>query len=97
MFAAMSNLADYLQENGITQAQFATRVGVNQGFVSRLCRGLAMPSLEKAAHIERLTGGEVPMSSWLSPVSAPLDASHNTVERPALGCAGETVNSEGGA
>ncbi|PJN95097.1 hypothetical protein CNY89_10530 [Amaricoccus sp. HAR-UPW-R2A-40] len=93
----MNMLSDHLQRHGITQAQFADRAGVNQGFVSRLCRGLVMPSLEKAAHIERITGGEVPMSSWVPAAASPLGNSRNTIIPDPLGSVSETVNTEGGA
>lgn len=96
----MSTLRQYLQRHGITQDAFAQQAGLSQSLVSRFCRGAIIPNLRRAVEIERITGGEVAVSSWLPPdpdAAPPLDDSRNTTERPALASVVETVNPEGGA
>ena len=61
----MSKLRTYLDINSIRQADFAARIGVSQGTISRLASGHGVPSLLLAIGIERETGGEVPASSWV--------------------------------
>ncbi|TMV69404.1 helix-turn-helix transcriptional regulator [Thioclava sp. BHET1] len=63
----MNRLAEYLTKQGETQKAFAAKLGSTQGFVSKLCRGGARPSLDTASKISRLTDGHVPVSVWLSP------------------------------
>jgi transcriptional regulator with XRE-family HTH domain len=60
----MSNLSDYLTQNGIRQEEFAARIGVTQATVSRLKDRLIKPSIKVAADIERETGGAIPAASW---------------------------------
>jgi transcriptional regulator with XRE-family HTH domain len=59
----MMTLTQYLDAKKITQAEFARRLGVNQGTVSKLCRA-GRPSWRLAARIEDETGGAVPVSVW---------------------------------
>lgn len=59
----MTTLATYLKAHGITQAEFAERIGVTQGAVSRLCSRKVGASLETALKISAATGGEVPPAS----------------------------------
>lgn len=90
----MGTLNEYLRDNRITQSEFAARAGLSQSLISRLCNGAVAPTVDRAAHIERLTDGEVPMSSWVTPapdVSATTDRPASP--RPAAG----TVNPGGGA
>lgn len=60
----MTHLATYLKQSSTRQSDFAQRVGVSQGVVSRLARGLALPSLALAIRIEAETGGRVSVRSW---------------------------------
>jgi DNA-binding transcriptional regulator YdaS (Cro superfamily) len=53
-----NKLASYLKANGITQADFAPRVGITQGALSKLCNG-GGASPETALAIERVTDGAV--------------------------------------
>ena len=53
-----NKLALYLKAKGITQAEFAPRVGITQGALSKICND-GRASLETAVAIERETGGEV--------------------------------------
>ncbi|HBT01626.1 MAG TPA: hypothetical protein DEB47_17620 [Citreicella sp.] len=59
----MGNLATFLQSSGMTQKAFADAVKVSQPTVNRWLNG-AKPSWDKAAEIERVTGGAVPVSAW---------------------------------
>lgn len=61
-------LAAYLEEAGITQADFAPRVGVTQGALSKMVRGLIKPSLETAIAIKRETNGAIVPEEWAEPV-----------------------------
>lgn len=51
-------LKDYLEAEGIRQAQFAEMIGVSQQAVSLYCKG-GMPSRQVAARIVEATGGKV--------------------------------------
>ena len=62
----MTRLSDHLCAAELTQSQFAKRVGVDQATISKLCRGVLMPSLPLAVRIERATSGAVSASSWIS-------------------------------
>ena len=53
-----NKLASYLKTNGITQAEFAPRIGITQGALSKLCND-GSASLDTAVAIERETGGAV--------------------------------------
>lgn len=49
------NLNDYLKQNGISQAGYASRVGVSQGFVSQVIAGKYKPKGRKAIIWSRAT------------------------------------------
>jgi transcriptional regulator with XRE-family HTH domain len=61
----MKHFLTYLTESGVKQSEFAERVGITQGMVSRLAHNLASPSLELAVAIERETGGAIKASDWV--------------------------------
>ncbi|MDG4650087.1 helix-turn-helix transcriptional regulator [Roseibacterium sp. SDUM158017] len=67
----MAHLASYLKTSNLTQGAFADALGVSQPTVNRWLKGQAKPSWEKAAEIERVTGGMVPVSAWVSHYSSP--------------------------
>ena len=52
-------LADWLKENDIRRRDFASRIGVSNGWVTWLCDGRAWPSREIAEKIAAETGGAV--------------------------------------
>lgn len=76
----MMTLASYLKIHGLTQAEFAERIGVRQSTISKLCSGAISVRMQTAAIIERATNGQVPMSSWVqsretgavAPTTAPV-------------------------
>lgn len=59
-----TSLDRYLKDAGISDADFATRIGCDRSMVSKLRRGVLRPTLDKAAAIEGATGGAVTMQSW---------------------------------
>ncbi|WP_194133064.1 helix-turn-helix domain-containing protein [Salipiger mangrovisoli] len=65
----MATLAQFLKTSRMTQQAFADAVGVSQPTVNRWLNG-AMPSWGKAAAIERVTGGVVPVASWVAEPSS---------------------------
>lgn len=69
ILAGMENkLASYLKANGIAQADFAARIGISQGRISKLCKS-GHASLATALAIERETGGTVRVTD-LKPFNA---------------------------
>ena len=71
----------------MTQQQFALRLGINQGFLSRLCaqdpNKQRHPSLALAQRIRDLTNGQVRVADW--PTFAEIaDAVH--ADKPAPAC-----------
>lgn len=62
----MNKLQHHLETNNIARREFAEQIGVDQSVLSRFCRGLARPGLDKAVAIERATDGAVPAAYWVS-------------------------------
>ena len=58
------NLSRYLEATGQTQQDLAATLGVSQGYISKLVRGLQEPSLKEALRIADLIG--VPVESLLA-------------------------------
>lgn len=65
----MNTLQSYLTENGISQADFAARIGVTQGTVSKLCAGTIVPRMRTAQAIHAATDGKVPVAAWAESVA----------------------------
>ena len=64
-------LADWLKVNGVTQVEFAKRIGVTSGFVSQMCAGVSRPGLDRIEAIHKATSGEVTATDFLDlPASA---------------------------
>lgn len=57
-------LRDWLHKRGLTQAHLANQLGISAGFMSDLVSVRKRPSLEMAARISVITGGEVHPLSW---------------------------------
>ncbi len=72
-FPAMK-LAQYLSDQGLTDEAFAATVGISQSQISRLKRGISRPSWETLAAIEKVSGGLVTASDFLSGASASAPA-----------------------
>lgn len=58
MFCSMT-LADWLKRESKTVVALAKELGRDPSFITRVKNGDAMPSIEVAAEIQRITGGEV--------------------------------------
>ncbi|WYK04454.1 helix-turn-helix transcriptional regulator [Cereibacter sphaeroides f. sp. denitrificans] len=61
----MAKLSQFLTDHSITQRDFAARIGTSASYLSEIVSGRKTPGLELAFTIERVTGGNVPASSWL--------------------------------
>ena len=61
----MQTIRAFLLSNNMPQARFAAMAGVSRGHMSALVSGAKAPSLNLALTIERLTGGKVPVASWV--------------------------------
>jgi DNA-binding XRE family transcriptional regulator len=59
-------LARWRKQNGLTQADFAKKLGVVTSFICQLERGISSPSLEKAIKIQQITAGAVPLDSLMT-------------------------------
>ena len=59
------DMRTYMEQTQTRQSDLARRLGVTQGYLSKLMAGRKRPSLALAACIERETGGAVTVSSWL--------------------------------
>ena len=66
-------LREYLEKNGITQGDFAQKIGLAQPSVSKLTLGRSLPSLEVAYRVFVATGGAVTFPDWFSPPPAEAD------------------------
>jgi DNA-binding transcriptional regulator YdaS (Cro superfamily) len=64
-------LKQHLQFVGEKQGSFAVRLGVSGPFLSQIISGHRRPSLDLAVRIARLTGGAVPVESWVPESAAP--------------------------
>lgn len=64
IYWGMLKLQTYLKDSGLTQAEFAAKVGVKQGTISRLVNGSRAPSLVTAMKIAKVTRGKVPVTAW---------------------------------
>lgn len=54
-----------MERKNIGDAEFAILIGKDRSLVNRLRRGDVRPTLDVAAKIEELTGGEIPMQAWV--------------------------------
>jgi transcriptional regulator with XRE-family HTH domain len=61
----MTNLAQWMRQSGVKDRAVADYIGRDRSIVSRIRRGELMPTLTIAVALERLTGGDVPASSWI--------------------------------
>ena len=63
-------LEQYLRTNGITDAAFGATAGLSQAQVSRIKRGVSMPSWEAIGKIMKATDGEVTANDFAAAVEA---------------------------
>jgi transcriptional regulator with XRE-family HTH domain len=64
-------LSNFITQSGLTRSTWAERLGVSRSYLSDVLNGNRRPSLDLAVRIARLTGGAVPVESWVpgEPVS----------------------------
>lgn len=67
------DLNSYLDAQGLTQGEFARRIGRSQGAVSHWCLQRNRMSAESAVLIERATGGQVRAADLRPDLFAPQD------------------------
>lgn len=65
---AYPDVPTYLREAGVTQEQFATRVGISPSYLSMLLSGLRTPPLDLAMRIA--SEANVPIESLAPPSSS---------------------------
>ena len=70
---------------GISQAEMARRLGIDQSTVCRMERGAAVRGPIRLLLLQMVDGGKVHAAEHATPAPDPL------------GCVSETVNTEGGA
>ena len=63
---------NFITQSGQTRAMWAERLGVSRSYLSDVVNGNRRPSLDLAVRIARLTGGAVPVESWVPDASAPV-------------------------
>lgn len=68
------NLSTYLDANGMTEAEFAARVGVSRTQINKLKHGRAWLSDDVAARIFDATDGQVTPNDFLATRRASVDA-----------------------
>lgn len=66
----MNILRKFRSDKKVRQSDMAEALGVSQGTISKIECGDALPSLELAVAIERVTKGAVSASSWVPEVAA---------------------------
>lgn len=64
-------ILEYMQGEGLTQSQFAARVGVTQAAINRYANDERLPRRETALAISAATNGAVPFDAWLEQVAQP--------------------------
>ena len=63
-------LEQYLRANGITDAAFGSAAGLSQAQVSRIKRGVSMPSWDAIGKIMKATGGDVTANDFAAKAEA---------------------------
>lgn len=67
--AGAVKLCYFIDHSGLTQVQFAERMGVTPGAVCNWCSGKSKPKPERIQQIERITKGLVKFHDWFPPKS----------------------------
>lgn len=60
-------LKQFIKDSGVSQREWAQRLGITEGYLSRILSGEKKPSLDLAAEIERQTGKAIMAASWSTP------------------------------
>lgn len=59
-------LAEWLKSKGVTQTEFAERIGVTSGYISQLCAEIVWPGRKVATEIARATDNAVTANDFVS-------------------------------
>lgn len=78
-------LVRWRKQAGIIQEVAAKAVGVTQATWSGYESGRQVPRTEKALEIATLTGGAVPVTSWIEPAEAAGDEEPASERKPKAG------------
>lgn len=65
-------LRQWREQQSLTQAAAATRIGIDPWYLAKFERGARKPGRVKACDIERVTEGKVPVSAWDEPAPTPV-------------------------
>ena len=63
---SIMNLKEYIEENRMSQEDFARAVGLSQPYISQLVSRDRIPSLKVAIKIETFTHGKVLTTDWIA-------------------------------
>jgi transcriptional regulator with XRE-family HTH domain len=61
---SVMKFSDWLKSSGLTQKEFAERIGVTQSAISHLRNNRKRPSFELMVKIEKATKGKVKLNDW---------------------------------
>jgi transcriptional regulator with XRE-family HTH domain len=61
-----TTLSRWIDASGMTRDRVAVELGVARTYLDKLCRGQHRPGLEVTLRLEKLTGGEIPATDWIS-------------------------------
>jgi len=64
--AGMSKLRQYRISKKMTQRELAQQIGIHQASLSRIEAGETLPDWGTAAIIAKVTGGIVPLETWIA-------------------------------
>tara|TARA_B100000809_G_scaffold121754_1_gene119911 strand:- start:91 stop:291 length:201 start_codon:yes stop_codon:yes gene_type:complete len=65
----MHPIAKFLESQGLTQADFAKRVGLSRQQINNVVRGRSNPSLRTIRKIVEVTGGEITLLDLVAAMS----------------------------
>lgn len=74
MHIRLMTLLEYLLETKESDSAFAARVGMSQSQISRLRRGVSMPSWTAIAAVAKATNGKVTANDWAKKPNKPKRA-----------------------
>lgn len=58
-------LKEHITASGLSQSEWAGRLGISRNHLSSILSGVRLPSLTLAVRIERKTEGAIPAASWV--------------------------------
>lgn len=61
----MNKLQKYLKNKGISQLDFAKKIGTAHNNLNLIVNGKSIPGLKLAYEIEKMTGGVITLYDWL--------------------------------